>query len=315
MPLNYRHLQYFQAVAHEGGVTAASRVLHVSQPSISAQIRKLEEALGHRLFDRSGRSMTLTAEGKLVLEYADAIFRLGRELEQTVRGRWEGKPTRLAVGLSPTIPNLVAFHLLDAAFGLDDPVRMVVREHRTDRLLADLASHELDLLLADMPVPPTVSVRAFNHPLGSSPVDILGPPLLVHRVAEGFPQSLDGEPFLVPAEGYALRRSLDDWFARLDIQPRVVAEVEDNDLINVLAEGGAGMFAAPTIIAHDIRVRYAVERAGRAEGLSERFYAITAERRLEHPAVLAITEAARGELSDAEASAEPAPPRRPEDDR
>jgi LysR family transcriptional activator of nhaA len=297
MPLNYRHLRYFRAVAHEGGVTAAAQVLHVSQPSVSAQIQKLERSLGLQLFDRSGRSMELTPEGEMVLRFADEIFRIGRELEEAIAGQREGRPVRFVIGLAATIPNLVALHLLDPAFGLDDPLRMVVREKRTDRLLADLATQDVDLVLADMPIPPTVSVRAFNHPLGSSPVDILGPPLLAHRLDTDFPRSLDGQPFLLPAEGYTLRRSLDDWFARLDIQPHVVAEIEDNDLINVLAEAGAGMFAAPSIIADDIRVRYAVERVGRAEGLKERYFAITAERRIRNPAVAAITEAARTELS------------------
>lgn len=296
-PLNYRHLRYFWAVAHEGSVTAAAEALHVSQPSISAQIKKLERALGYQLFDRSGRAMTLTPEGKVVFDYADEIFRLGAELEETVQGRLGGRPLRLVVGLAATIPNLVAFHLLDPAFGLDQSVRIVVRERRTDQLLAELATHEIDLVLADMPIPPTVSVRAFEHPLGSSPVDIFGPPLLAHRVMAGFPQSLDGEPFLLPAEGYALRRSLERWFQDHGIQPRIVAEVEDNDLINVLAEAGAGMFAAPSIIRDDIQVRYAVERVGRAEGLRESFYAITADRRIVHPAVSAITESARHELA------------------
>lgn len=299
-PLNYRHLEYFRAVAREGGVTAAAEALHVSQPSISAQLRKLEQSLGFRLFDRSGRSMVLTPEGKVVLDYADEIFRLGRELEETVRGRMEGRPLRLAVGMAATIPNLVALHLLEPVFALDDPVRLVVREKETERLLADLATHDLDLVLADMPIPTHVSVRAFNHPLGASPVDIFGPPLLAHRVRDGFPASLDGQPFLLPSEGYALRRSLDDWFGANGIHPRVVAEIEDNDLMNVLAESGAGMFAAPSIIHDDIRVRYAVERVGRAEGILERFYAITTDRRIKHPAVVAITESARIELSGGE---------------
>lgn len=296
-PLNYRHLLYFQAVAREGGFTAAARVLHVSQPSVSAQIRKLEKALGYRLFNRDSRSLNLTPEGRLVLEYADEIFRLGGELQDVLGGRLQGRTLRLGVGLSASIPNLVSFHLLGPVFGLEDPVRLVVRESRADQLLAELATHDLDLVLADMPIPPNVSVRAFNHPLGSSPVDVFGPPLLAHRIRDGFPGSLDGAPFLLPSEGYTLRRSLEDWFGRMGIQPRIVAEVEDNDLINVLAEAGAGLFAAPSIIADDIRVRYAVERIGRAEGLKERFYAITAERRIEHPAVVAITEEARLELS------------------
>ncbi|NIP78518.1 MAG: LysR family transcriptional regulator [Gemmatimonadetes bacterium] len=297
--LNYRRLHYFRTVAHEGSVTAAAEVLHVSQPSISVQIQKLEKTLGQRLFDRSGRSLELTAEGKVVLEYADEIFRLGRELEETVRGRLRGRPMRLVVGMSATVPNLVAFHLLSPVFGLDEPVRLVLRENRTDRLLGDLSMHEVDLVLADMPIPPNVSVQAFNHPLGSSPIDLFGPPLLAYAAREGFPQSLDGQPFLLPGEGYALRRSLDDWFMRHEIRPRVVAEVEDIDLINVLAEAGAGLFAAPSIIADDLRVRYAVEQVGRAHGVTEEFYAITVERRIKHPAIVAIREAARNELAEA----------------
>lgn len=303
MSLNYRRLLYFRTVAEEGGVTAAARVLHVSQPSVSAQVRKLEESVGHRLFERDGRSMRLTPEGRVVLDYAAEILRLGRELEETVAAGLPGRPMRLTAGLSATIPNLVALKLLSPAFGLPDPVRIVVREKRTDRLLADLATHELDLVLADVPIPPTVSVQAFNHPLGRSPIDILAPPLLAHRLRPGFPASLDGQPFLLPAEGYALRRSLEDWFGTIGIRPRIAAEVEDNDLINVLSEDGAGMFAAPAIIVEDIMVRYAVEPVGRAEGIDERFYAITTNRRIQHPAVSAITRAARTELfTDADIS-------------
>ncbi len=295
-PLNYRHLQYFWSVVREGGVTAAARAMHVSQSAVSSQIRKLEEALGHELFDRSGRSLVLTPEGRIVLEYADEIFRLGGELRDTVAGGLAGRPMRLTVGLSATIPNLVSFHLLEPAFELPDPVHLVVRESRTDELLAELATQSVDMVLADMPIPPNVSVRAFNHPLGSSPVDIFAPPLLAHRLRDGFPKSLDGEPFLLPSEGYTLRRSLEDWFVREGVTPRIFAEIEDNDLINVFAEAGAGLFAAPAVISGDIRVRYAVEVVGRAAGIAERYYAITADRRLKHPVVAAITEGARSEL-------------------
>jgi LysR family transcriptional activator of nhaA len=297
--LNYHHLLYFWHVAREGSVTRAAEVLQVSQPAVSTQLRKLEDALGYELFDRSGRSLTLTSEGRVVLGYAEEIFQLGRELEETVTRGLAGRPMRLVVGLSATIPNLVAFHLLEPAFQLDDPVRVVVREKRTDELLADLSTQSVDVVLADMPIPANVNVRAFNHPLGSSPVDILGPPLLAHRIRDGFPGSLDGIPFLLPTEGYTLRRSLEDWFHRTGIHPVVAAEVEDNDLINVLSESGAGLFAAPSIITSDIQVRYAVEVVGRARGLREDFYAITAERRLRHPAVVSITEAARSELAEA----------------
>lgn len=295
-PLNYRHLHYFWAAARAGGVTAAAESLHVSQPAVSAQIRKLERALGHDLFDRGGRTVTLTPEGKLVFEYAEEIFRLGRELTETVQGGLEGRPLRLAVGVAATIPKLIAFHLLEPAFTLDDPVRLVVQQDRTDRLLSALATHDLDLVLADMPVPPNVSVRAFNHVLGDSTIDIFAPPLLAHRLREGFPGSLDGEPFLMPAEGYALRRSLEEWFDRQGIRPRVVAEIQDSALIKEFAEAGAGTFAAPTVIQREIREKYAVERVGPTAGITERYYAITVDRRLKHPAVLAISDGARSDL-------------------
>lgn len=294
--LNYRHLEYFWHVAKHGSVTAAAEALHVSQPAVSAQLRKLERALGHDLFERDGRGLSLTAEGRIVFEYADEIFHLGDELQSTVHGGLAGRPMRLSVGLAATIPNLVGFHLLEPVFELEDPVRVEVRESRTDRLLSALASRQLDLVLSDMPLPSTSAVRAFSHKLGNSPIDILAPPLMAYRLRDDFPNSLDGAPIILPAEGYRLRKSLDDWFATLDIHPHVFAEVEDNDLINVLAEAGAGLFAAPAVITDDIRVRYAVEVVGRAEGLTEEYYAITAERRLKHPAVVAITEGARRDL-------------------
>ena len=294
--LNYRHLEYFWHVAREGGVTAAAAVLHVSQPSISAQLRKLEKAIGHELFRRDGRGMALTEEGKVVFDYADEIFRLGDELQKTVQGGLVGRPLRLVVGVAATVPNLVAFHLLAPAFGLDDPVRVVVRESRTDRLLTDLAAHDIDVVFSDRAVPPDSPVRAYNHTLGWSPVDILGAPLIAHRLRDGFPGSLDGESFILPAEGYALRRSLEEWFHEVGVQPRIFAEIEDNDLINAFGEAGGGVFAAPAVITEDIRVRYAVEVVGRAIGVREDFFAITAERFLVNPAVLAITEGARMDL-------------------
>lgn len=294
--LNYRHLEYFWHVVREGGVTAAAEALHVSQPSISAQIRKLEGSLGYDLFRRDGRTMTLTHEGKVVFGYADEIFRIGKELTRTVEGRMTGRPMRLVVGVSASVPNLVAFHLLNPAFDMVDPVRVVVREGTSESLLAELAAHELDLIVSDRPVPTHGRVRAFTHPLGSSEVDIVGPPLVAHRLREGFPGTLDDEPFILPSEGYALRTSLEHWFAATGVRPRVFAEIEDNDLINAFGEAGGGMFAVPSVITEELRIRYALEVVGRAEGLTEEFYAITAERRLHHPAVLAITEGARADL-------------------
>jgi LysR family transcriptional regulator, transcriptional activator of nhaA len=287
-------------VAREGGVTAAAEKLHVSQPAISAQVRKLERALGHQLFDRSGRSLVLTPEGRIVLEYADDIFRLGRELSDTLKGRLEGRPLRLIVGLTDSIPKIVAFHLLQPAFEIPDPVRFVVREDRPDQLLAQLATHDLDLVLSDMPIPPHINVQAYNHLLGESAIAIFGRADLAAPLRDDFPTSLDGAPFLLHADGYPLRRSLDDWFAAHRIQPLPVAEFADSALIRVFAEAGKGLFAAPTVIADEICAKFGVLLIGTATGIRERYYAITGERRIKHPAVAAISEAARATLFTAE---------------
>ena len=291
--LNYKHLHYFWTVAREGSVTAAADKLHVSQPAISAQIKKLERALDQTLFDRSGRSLTLTSEGRLVMEFADEIFTLGRELTDTLRGRLEGRPMKLVVGVVDSIAKIVSHHLLQPAFELDDPVRVVVREDRADRLLAELATHDLDLVLSDIPIPPNISVQAYNHPLGESGVVVFGTQQLIDAHPGPFPQCLDGAPFLLPSDGYTLRRSLDDWFAGNDIQPHSVAELADSALMKVFGESGAGFFAAPAVIADDICAKYGVSVVGTPESVRERYFAITAERRIKHPAAIAISDSAR----------------------
>lgn len=277
-------------------MTDAARRLHVSQPSISAQIRKLERAIGHPLFDRRGRTLSLTPEGQIVLDYADEIFRLGQELQDTIHGELPGRPIPLTVGVAHSIPKLIAFHLLEPAFELDDPVHLVIREERTDRLLADLAGQDLDLVIADAPIPPTVSVRAYNHLLGQSRVEIFGAPELARRARRDFPLGMDGMPFLLPSEGFTLRRSLLDWFSRAKIRPVPVAEIEDGALIKDFAEAGVGLFAAPTVVGPEIREKYRVEPVGPAGTVTERFYAITTGRRLSHPAAVAIAEQAQARV-------------------
>jgi LysR family transcriptional regulator, transcriptional activator of nhaA len=277
-------------------VTAAAEKLHVSQPAVSAQIRTLERSLGHKLFERSGRSLTLTPEGRVVLDYADEIFTLGHELSATLKGRLEGRPRRLVVGLADSIPKLIAYHLLEPALRTADPLKLIVREDRPDRLLAELATHELDLVLSDAPVPPHVNVRAFNHLLGESDIGIFGRHDIASQLSDGFPDSLDGAPFLAHTDGYPLRRLVDDWFATRRIQPVLVAEFADSALIRVFAEAGAGLFAAPTVIADEICDKFGVLLIGTATGIRERYFAITGERRIKHPAVVAISEGARARL-------------------
>ena len=293
--LNYHHLRYFWAAVREGSVTRASEKLHISQPAVSTQIRGLEQALGEKLFTRSGRTLALTEAGQVVYRYAEEIFGLGTELMETLKGRPTGRPARLTVGIVNVIPKLIAYKLLEPAFKLPEPVRVECREDRPERLLAELATHGLDLVLADAPAGASVRVRAFSHLLGECGVSIFGAERLSKAHRRGFPRSLDGAPFLLPTADSTLRRLLDDWFEAQGIRPRIVGEFEDSALLKVFGQSGAGLFAMPSAIDAEVRSQYEVRLVGRVE-LRERFYAITVERRLKHPAVVAISEAARREL-------------------
>jgi LysR family transcriptional activator of nhaA len=294
--LNYHHLLYFWVVAREGGLKPAGEVLNVSHPTLSAQIRTLEERLGEKLFRKSGRRLTLTETGQTVFRYADEIFSLGQELLDTVQGRATGHPLRLNVGVVDVVPKLVVRRLLQPAFELSEPVRIVCYEDTHDKLLADLALHSLHVAISDAPVAPGSPMRAYNHPLGESGVTWFATSALAKKLRKGFPKSLDGAPVLLPLEHSLLRRSLNQWFERKRIRPVVVAEFEDSALLKVFAADGYGAFPAPTVVAKEMMQQYGVRKLGHADGVMESFFAISAERRLTHPAVLAITEAARHEL-------------------
>jgi len=234
--------------------------------------------------------------GKVVYRYADEIFALGRELAGSVKGRPSGRPLRLAVGVSDAMPKLVAYRLIEPALALPQSVRLVVHEQSTERLLAALALHELDVVLTDRVAPPGVSVRAFNHLLGDCGVTLFAAPRVAARYRRGFPRGLDGAPFLLPGETSTLRRGLEQWFEKQRIQPRIVGEFDDSTLIKVFGQAGKGVFAAPSIIESSVRRQYGVSIVGRLERVREHFYAVSAERRIKHPAVVAITESARREL-------------------
>jgi LysR family transcriptional regulator, transcriptional activator of nhaA len=294
--LNYHHLRYFWAVAREGGLVAAGKVLRLSHPTLSAQIHALEGQLGEKLFTRIGRKLVLTDLGRTVYRYADEIFSLGRELVDAVQDRSSGQPLRLDVGVADVVPKLVVRRLLQPALDLPDPVRLVVREASQERLLADLSQHALDVVIADAPVPSGSSVRAFNHLLGETGISFLGTVDQVKARQRGFPASLEGAPMLLPLESLTLRRALNQWFERHHLRPRVVAEFEDSALLKVFGGDGLGIFAAPTVIEREVAAQHGVEVLGRTEEVRERFYAISVERRLKHPAVVAISDAARHRL-------------------
>jgi len=294
--LNYHHLYYFWMVAREGSIARACAQLDVAQPTVSAQIRALERSINARLFDRSGRGLALTEAGRLAYRYADEIFSLGRELVDTMAGRPVGRPLTLSVGVVDALPKLVVYRLLEPAMTLEEPVRVVCREGKAEDLIGELALHHLDVVISDTPIGPGTSVRAFNHELGECGVTVFGPPAEAAERAAHFPRCLDGARVLLPTANTTLRRTLEDWFEARSIRPVVVGEFEDSALLKAFGQAGAGLFAGPSVIEDQIARQYDVAPIGRIPEIRERFYAISIERRLKHPAVLAISEAARRRL-------------------
>lgn len=294
--LNYHHLLYFWLAAKEGGVGKAAKKLRLSHPTVSGQIRTLERALGEELFVRKGRTLELTEMGRVVLGYADEIFALGRELMDTVRSRPTRGPQKLVVGIADVVPKLIAKRLLDPAREEHGGLRMVCREGKAERLLTELAAHDLDVVLSDSPLPAGSSVRAFNHLLGECGVSVFARKDLAARYRKGFPRSLHGAPMLMPGDATTQRRALDVWLDARGLRPVIEAEFDDSALLSVFGQDGAGLFPAPSAIEDSIKKQYEVELVGRLPEVRERFYAISIERRLRHPAVVAICETARQEL-------------------
>lgn len=290
--INYHHLLYFWTVARTGSIAKASEELLLSPPTISSQISRLEDQLGEKLFLRSGRRLVLTDAGSIAFRYAEEIFSLGRELTETLHGRPTGHPLRLRVGVADPLPKWIAYHLINPALQLPGPVRIICHEHRPDRLLAELAVNDLDVVLADAPVGPQVKVRAFNHLLGECDVAFYGKRVIAAKLRRRFPHSLDGVPFLLPTEDSSMRISLDQWFNQQQVRPLVVGEFDDFSLLRTFAEAGHGAFAAPSILDAEMR-QYGFGVVGRTSVIRSRFYAISVERRIKNPAVAAISEAAR----------------------
>jgi len=293
--LNYHHLYYFWTVARAGSIARASEELRLSQPTISNQLKTLEGALGHRLFERQGRRLVLTDVGRTALRYADDIFRTGRELQQALKGLPTGERLRLVVGVADVIPKMVAERLLQPAVATAEEVALVCREAPLGQLLGQLALHELDVVLSDSPAPENVKVRAYSHLLGECGVVFLAAPRLAH-LKKGFPRSLDGAPFLLPSPGTALRHALERWFEAQGVRPEVAGEFDDTALLKAFGRRGLGLFAAPAVIEREVCAEMQVQPVGRTDEVRERYYAISVERRLRHPAVVAIAEGARDRI-------------------
>lgn len=295
--LNYHHLLYFWMVAKHGSITRASAALRLAHPTISGQIHRLEAALDEKLFTRRGRNLVLTESGRIAFRYADEIFSLGQELQDALKGRSPGKPTRLVVGVSDVIAKSIVHRILEPAFQLRDKVHVVCREARSpEDFMAELAIHAVDVVLADAPAGSGTPVRTFNHPLGECGTSFVASPRLARRCRGKFPRSLDGMPVLLPSSNSTFRRALDAWFEANDLRPEIVAELDDLALASVLGEKALGILAAPDVLEKELRQRYALQLVGRARDIRQRFFAISVERKIKHPAVAAICEVAREEI-------------------
>ena len=294
--LNYHHLFYFWTVAREGSLRKASEKLHVSQPSISAQITALEGALGEKLFRPSGRTKVLTETGHVALGYAEDIFSLGREMVNALHNRPSARPTRFSIGVTDSVPKFIAYEIIRPVLHLRPAVQVICREEKMDMLLGQLASHRLDIVLSDEPAPSGLKFKTYNHPLGSSDVTFCASPALATRLRRHFPQSLNDSPALLPTENTAFRMALESWFEKQGIRPRIVAEFEDTALMHRAAEDGLGFIPVYSAIVASIVKQYGWKKIARVPECVGQFYAITAERKLKHPATLAITSHAQARL-------------------
>ena len=295
--MNFKHLHYFWVTARAGGIMRAGEQLHTTPQTLSGQIKLLEEWLGRKLFRKSGRQLALTDEGRLALGYADQIFALGAELEGALRQSHSGKPAlEFRVGVADSVAKSVAYRLLEPALSVAVPVRLIGNEGKFPDLLAQLALHRLDLVIADEPLSRRMSVKAFNHALGTTTMSFFCAPALKAQLKGPFPQCLDDAPMLIQGVASSVRQQLGGWLAQHRIRPRVVGEFDDGALMTAFGREGRGVFMSPAVLEQETVAQYGVEVIGRSSELVEEFFAVSVERRITHPCVAAITQAARGRL-------------------
>lgn len=294
--LNFKHLRYFWMVARTGSIARAAGQLHLAPHSISGQLKEFEATLGVELFRRSGRNLELTDAGQRILSYADDIFSIGDELLDVLREQKVKKTLPFRVGIADSVSKLVTYRLLEPALKLEEPVRLICREGRLTPLLAELSIHRLDMIIADRPMPAHLNVRGYSHLLGESGLSVFGTRSVVKGLSGKFPDALANAPFLLPGEDVAIRPKLIQWFAANDLRPHVVGEFDDSALMKAFGQAGAGLFVAPAAIVEHVCKQYKVAEIGRIDSVVEQLYAITTERRLTHPAVVAISKAAREDI-------------------
>lgn len=291
--LNFSHLLYFWAVARDGSIASACQRLHLRQPTISMQIRKLERTLGHRLFDRSGRQLVLTDVGRTVFDYADEMFSLGRELLGALRGLPGKRTGRLHVGIPTFLPKSISYRLLQPILQMPQAIQLICHESELDELVNGLTRHKYDAILSDRSIHAAKGSRCFNHLLGESEIALCAAPSLAAQYRPNFPDSLDGCPLLLPSAATEMRRLLDRWFDDRPFNPRVVAEFDDSALMKEFGGGGGGLFPVPAAMLADLAEQYGVEPVGHLTDVRVRFYVVTTERKLTHPATVVIAQSAK----------------------
>jgi LysR family transcriptional activator of nhaA len=291
--INYKHLHYFFVVAKEGSIARASELLHLTPQTISGQLSVLEENMGEDLFRRSGRNLVLTETGRLVLSYADEIFSLGGELEEMVRNLPSERQLIFKVGVADAVPKSIAYRLLVPAFELSESIRIIFREGGINDLLAELALHKLDLVIADEPIPATINIRGYNHALGGCGISFFATRDIADTLTDDFPECLNGAPLLLPGETNAVRNHLIQWLDEIHIYPRIIGEFDDSALMKAFGQGGKGIFIAPTAIASEVVKQYGVCIIGQTDKVKEHFFAISVGRKASHPAIIVINETAR----------------------
>jgi LysR family transcriptional activator of nhaA len=294
--LNYHHLYYFWTVARTGSIRQAGRELRVSSPAISTQLSQLETSLDEQLFIKAGRGLELTEVGRIVFHYAQDIFSLGREMMDTVKGRPTGRPYRLVIGIVDVLPKMIAQWLIEPALQLREEVRIDCREGSTDQLVTQLATHELDVVLSDVPVNPAIKVGAYSHLLGECGTTFVATPKVARSLKNDFPRSLHQAAMLLPTAATGIRRNLDFWFSSQDIQPVIAGEFQDYAMLSAFGQAGRGVFPIPSVFEQEMKQESSLQNIGHTEDVRNRFYAISVERRLKHPAVLAICDTARRQL-------------------
>ena len=298
--LNYKHLHYFRTVAKTGAINRAAEKLHLTPQTLSGQISAFETRLGVALFRRSGRRLELTDAGRTALAYADDIFQVGAELEEALQNRAAAPVHPFRVGIADVVPKAIAYQLLAPALALPEPVRLVCKEDRLQQLAAELSIHRLDMVLADRPLPSSMDIKGYSHPLGECGIAFLAARSVAKKLGSDFPACLDGAPLLIPGEDSALRVPLLRWLEKKGATPTIVGEFDDSALMSAFGQAGAGVFPVPLTTARDVMKQYQVIELGRTLDIRERFFAISVERRLSHPAVLAVSEAARRSFAPGE---------------